>query len=435
MSLLSKILPVWAGNTPAEPENAEKRGFFEAMGTNLDTIINGIGAFKSSTGEKVDVEKALGLSAVWRALNILSDSIASLPVNVVQKYNDGRQFPRPTHPVNRVLNINPSPIFTPYTLLHTMVTHAALWGNAYAIIRRERVTRYPKSITVIEPHRVEPIVMPNDTLVYKVHDISRTYKSEDVIHFGGLSWNGVAGVNVLHTLADNFGLGIANQDYLAKFFADGATIAGVIKHPGRLDDGAMERLRRSWERQYGGAKNSGKTAILEQGMEYTPIGLSPQQAAASETKKLSIADVARIFGVPQFLLEDLDRATFNNIEHLSLLFIKHTVRPWCKRIEAELNRKLFPGDEQGEYVVHFDIDDLLAVDFDSRGKWVETMMKWGILNRDEIRKQEGYNPITDGTGSKYFVPMNMVDPADPNNNNDGTTQSNEPKQGSTDVQG
>ncbi|MCB0587028.1 MAG: phage portal protein [Phaeodactylibacter sp.] len=420
MSLLSNILPVWAGNTPKPDESTEKRGFFEYIGTNLDTIINSVGNFKSSSKETIDVESALGLSAVWRALNILSDSIASLPVHVIQKYNDGQQFERPAHPVSRVLTVNPSPLFTPYTLLHTMVAHAALWGNAYAIIKRERVTRYPKTLTVVEPHRVEPVIMPNDSLVYKVNDISLTFKSDDVIHFGGLSWNGIAGKNVLQTLADNFGLGIANQEYLSKFFADGATIAGVIKHPGRLDDNAMERLRRSWESKYGGAANSGKTAILEQGMDYQSIGLSPQQAAAGETKKLTVADVARIFGVPQFLLEDLDRATFNNIEHLSLLFIKHTVLPWCKRIEAEFNRKLFPNDEQGQYVIQFDIDALLAVDFDSRGKWIETMMKWGILNRDEVRAQEGYNPIPDGTGKQFFVPMNMQDPANENNNDNGT---------------
>lgn len=397
----------------------------QQMGVSLDAIINGIGVSKSSTGQSVDVDAVLGLSAVWRALNILSDSIASLPVEVTRKTAPETTEIALRHPVTRVLTVNPSPLFTPYTLMHTMVTHAALFGNAYAIIKRERVTRYPKQIIVVEPHRVEPVVMPNDTLVYKVRDISKTFKSEDVIHFGGLSWNGIAGVNVLEHLADNFGLALANQEYLAKFFADGATIAGVIKHPGRLDDQSLVRLRTSWERQYGGSANSGKTAILEQGMDYQPIGLSPQQAAAAETKKLTIADISRIFGVPQFLLEDLDRATFNNIEHLSLLFLKHTVRPWCKRIEAELNRKLFPDDEQGEYAVRFDLDDLLLVDFESRSKWVETMMKWGILNRDEVRAREKYNPIADGTGQTYYVPMNMQDPANPqpiNNAQNGTEE-------------
>ena len=190
-------------------------------------------------------------------------------------------------------------------------------------------------------------------------------------------------------------------------------MGGAISHPSKLDDGTMVRLRRSLEREYGGSENSGKIMLLEQGMKYHSIGLSPQQASAAETKKLTISDIARIFGVPQFLLEDLERATFNNIEHMSLLFITNTIRPWCKRIESELNRKLFPRDEQGQFVVRFDIDDIRMVDIDSRGKWAETMMKWGIMNRDEVRASFKLNPIEDGSGQSYLVPMNMEDPNNP----------------------
>lgn len=390
----------------------------------MDSIIDFFGMSRSKTGQNVDVQSVLGLSAVWRALNILSDSISSLPIEVVQKTAENTTKLALKHPVYRLLTISPSPLFTPYTMLHTMVVHAALTGNAYAFIHREQVTRYPKKITIIDPGRVSMHVLENDQVVYKVDGYDKTIKPGDMIHFGGLSWNGLSGVNVLEYLSDNFGLALANQEYLAKFFADGATIAGVIKHPGRLDDNSMLRLRRSWENQYGGSANSGKTAILEQGMDYESIGLSPQQAAAAETKKLTISDIARIFGVPQFLLEDLDRATFSNIEHLSLLFLKHTIRPWCKRIESEFNRKLFPEDEQGEFMVRFDIDDLHMVDLESRGQYIETMMKWGILNRDEIRERENYNPIADGSGKTYFVPMNMEDP---NNPTQKTTQNNEPE--------
>lgn len=425
MSTWSKIVRLFVKEVDETADSSEKRGFMQMAGATVDSIIDFFGTTRSSTGQNVDVQSVMGLSAVWRALNILSDSIASLPVEVVRKTQQNTVEAAIKHPVNRLLTVNPSPLFTPYTMMQTLVTHAALVGNGYAYIHRERVTRYPKKISIIEPHRVSIHVLENDKVVYKVDGIDRTIKPDDMIHFGGLSWNGLAGINVLEQLADNFGLALANQEYLAKFFADGATIAGVIKHPGRLDDQSMIRLRRSWEAQYGGSKNSGKTAILEQGMDYQAIGLSPQQAAATETKKISISDVSRIFGVPQFLLEDLDRATFNNIEHLSLLFLKHTIRPWCKRIESELNRKLFPTDEQGEYMVRFDLDDLHMVDLDSRGKYVETMMKWGILNRDEIRERENYNPIADGTGQKYFVPMNMQDPANPNNNTNDGTQEND----------
>lgn len=405
-------------------------------GTSVDQLIDLFLSKPNKTGQDVRVETVLGLSAVFRALNILSDSIASLPINVKQLQPDGDKTIATRHAVHILLNGEPHPAYTTYTLFHTLVSHAALYGNAYAVITRQRVTKYPTKISVIEPHRVEPVMMENDRLVYKIHDVSRTFHSTDVIHFGGLSWNGLAGVNVLEILRDNFGLALANQEYLAKFFADGATIAGVIKHPGRLTDDAMRRLRNSWESRYGGSANSGKTAILEEGMEYDAIGLSPQQAAAAETKKLTIADISRIFGVPQFLLEDLDRATFNNIEHLSLLFIKHTVRPWCKRIEAELNRKLFPRDEQGEYKVVFDLDDLLMSDLDNRSAYIDNMMKWGILNRDEVRQREGYNKIEDGSGEAYYVPMNMVDPTKPNENNNGNSQEPDPAaEGTEDVPG
>lgn len=413
MGIWSNITRVFVKEVDETADLGEKRGLLQQMGTSVDDIINMFGFTKSNSGQTVDSKSVLGLSAVWRALTILSDSIASLPIEVVQKTAENTTIPAIKHPVTRLLTISPSPLFTPYTWIHTMVAHAALMGNAYAIIKRERVTKYPKEILVVEPHRVTAHIMDGDKLVYKVDGINKTYKAADIIHFGGLSFTGLAGINVLESLSDNFGLALANQEYLAKFFADGATLSGVIKHPGRLDDNAMLRLRRSWDSSYGGSSNSGKTAILEQGMDYEATGLSPQQAAAGETKKLTIADISRIFGVPQFLLEDLDRATFNNIEHLSLLFIKHTIRPWCKRIEAELNRKLFPLDEQGEYIARFDLDDLYMSDLDSRGKYIETMMKWGVLSRDEIRAREKYNPIADGSGAKYFVPMNMHDPTEP----------------------
>jgi len=434
LALLDTITRIFVKEVEETEDKAEKRSMLQMAGSSIDSIIDFFGSRKSSTGQVVDVRTVMGLSAVWRALNILSDSIASLPVQVIQKTSQNTTEIAIKHPVNRLLTVNPSPLFTPYTLFKTMTAHAALTGNAYGYIQRERVTRYPKKITIIEPGRVSIHVLENDTVVYKIDGSNKTIKPRDMIHFGGLSWNGLAGMNVLEYLNDNFGLALANQEYLAKFFADGATIAGVIKHPGRLTDDALIRLRRSWENQYGGSDNSGKTAILEQGMDYEAIGLSPQQAAAGETKKLAIADIARIFGVPQFLLEDLDRATFNNIEHLSLLFLKHTVRPWCKLIESELNRKLFPDDEQGEYMVRFDLDDLHMVDMDSRGKYVETMMKWGVLNRDEVRARENYNPIADGSGQKYFVPMNMQDPTETNNKDNGATQENsDSEQGNTDI--
>ena len=388
-----------------------------------ELLLSRIFQYPNNTKQAISADSVLSLSTVWRAVNIISDSIASLPVNVMEMRADGSRSIAMRHPVQRQMAFQPSINYTKYNFFQTIVSHALLFGNGYVEINRERVTGYPKNYTILAPDRVT-VKERNGVIYYeyteKMPDATngmqasvREIRAGNMVHINGLSWNGVTGLQVMRMLADNFGLALANQQYLNKFFSEGATISGVLRHPGRLTADAIKRLRDSWTGTYGGSTNSGKVAIVEEGMEYQAIGLSPQQAGAADTKKLTISDIARIFGVPQFLLEDLDRATFSNIEHLSLLFRQHTIRPWCKRIEAELNTKLFPADEQVAYQVVFDIDDLAMSDLDSRSKWVESMMKWGILNRDEVRKKEGYNPIADGTGQDYYIPMNMTNPAAP----------------------
>lgn len=388
-----------------------------------ELLLSRIFTVPNKTGQTINADTVLGLSTVWRAISVIANGVASLPVHVVQIENTDTGVKKTRalrHPVYRQVSFQPSVLYTKYDFFQTLITHALLYGNAYVELTRERVTGYPKTYTILPPERVTLKAKETGTLYYEVvQDTTmpgaRPYevRPANMVHIKGLSWNGMTGLQVIRMLADNFGLALANQEYLTKFFSEGATLAGILKHPGRLTTDAMGRLRASWENSYSGSKNAAKVAILEEGMDYAAIGLSPQQAGAADTKKLTISDIARIFGVPQFMLEDLDRATFNNIEHLSLLFITHTIRPWCKRIENELNIKLFPTDEQVIFQVEFDISDLQMSDLDSRSKWVESMMKWGILNRDEVREREGYNPIGDGTGQEYYVPMNMMNPAEP----------------------
>lgn len=405
--------------TAQSTESQQKRML---QGNAIDELLlSRLMSVPTNTKQPVSADTVLSLSTVWRAVNIISDSIASLPVNVMQMRPDGGKDIALRHPIQKQMAFQPSILYNKYNFFQTLVTHALLYGNGYAEISRERVTGYPKNYTIVPPDRVvakekngqiiyEVTEQPADPAKGIVNPTVREVRASNMIHINGISWNGITGLNVIKFLADNFGLALANQQYLVKFFSEGATISGVLKHPGRLTPDAIKRLQSSWQGTYSGSGNSGKVAIVEEGMDYQQIGLSPQQAGAADTKKLTISDIARIFGVPQFLLEDLDRATFSNIEHLSLLFRQHTIRPWCKRIEAELNTKLFPADEQVVFQVMFDIDDLAMSDLDSRSKWLESMMKWGILNRDEVRLKEGYNPIDDGSGQAYYVPMNMVDP-------------------------
>jgi len=181
---------------------------------------------------------------------------------------------------------------------------------------------------------------------------------------------------------------------------------------------ARDRVTDSFSKNYLGLSNAGKVPVLDVGMKFVPLSLSPDDAQFVESHKLSIPEVARIFNIPPHLIADLDRSTFNNIEQLSREFVTYTLRPWIKQWEAELNRKLFLEEEKGRFRVRFNINSLLRGDTASQSQQIDTVMKWGIMSINEVRQTFfDMNPIDGEVGDKNLVPLNMVDPQQGNNEN------------------
>lgn len=376
----------------------------------LGTALAGLSSPSGSAGAVVTVDTVLGLSEVWRAVKVLGETVASVPFRVIEKLPDGSTKDLPDHPVSIIFTIEPNRHTTAFTFIETMMLHALLRGNAYAWIEYNRRNAYPKAIHLIDPQEMQ-VFDDGDMLYYKHTRTNKTYTYDEILHLCNTSWNGKAGLDVISVHKENLSLALANRNYGANFYRNGAQLSGILKHPGSLSKEAMSRLKSSWRNAYEGSQNAGRTAILEEGMDYMPITLKPSDASFTETKRIVVADIARILGVPQFLLEDLDRATFNNIEHLSQLFLTLTVRPWCKRIEAEINRKLFPKSERGRIVAFLDFDDLLMADLKSRGEYARTLFNVGALSPNDIRKMSGYNPIEHG--DKHYVQTNMADISSP----------------------
>ena len=358
---------------------------------------------------------AVSITGFWRALNILTGVVASLPFDVYRVTQDSakRQY---RHPLAKILRRSPNEINSKFDFFQTLVLHLLTSGNAYAKIVRNPATGLATKLYLIAPDRVRLTQNARNQYIYIVTDEDGSesrHAADKILHVSGLSWDAVTGINLVDTFKTVFGTALYNQDFLANFYKNGAAVSGVVTVPQSLTDDAYKRLSSSWQSRYGGAGNVGKTAILEQGATYNRTGLSPAEAGVGDAKKVTTADIARITGVPQFLLEDLDRATFNNIEHLGLLFVTYTILPLCQNIEAELSRKLLPEADQMNYEIRSDLHSLLRADTENRAKLIESMMKWGIINRDEARAIEGLNPIADGSGQAYYVPMNMIDPTKP----------------------
>lgn len=296
------------------------------------------------------------------------------------------------------------------------MTHLLLWGNAYAQIIRngkgEVVALYP-----LMPNKMQVDRDENGELYYIYTRSSEEAKTmegatvyltpRDVLHIPGLGFDGLVGYSPIAMAKNAIGLAIATEEYGAKFFANGAAPSGVLEHPGTIKD--PSRLRENWNSTFGGSANSGKVAVLEEGMKYTPISISPEQAQFLETRKFQIDEIARIFRVPPHMVGDLEKSSFSNIEQQSLEFVKYTLDPWVIRWEQSLSRSLLNEDEKRKYFFKFNLEGLLRGDYESRMSGYATARQNGWMSANDIRELENLDkiPAEDG-GDLYLINGNML---------------------------
>jgi len=297
-----------------------------------------------------------------------------------------------------------------------MMTHLLLYGNCYAQIIRngkgEVVALYP-----LMPNRMTVDRDQEGKLYYEYQtsqDEAHTMEGSlvrlqpyDVFHVPGLGFDGLVGYSPIAMAKNAIGLAIATEEYGAKFFANGATPGGILEHPGIVKD--PERVRQSWSNAFGGSANSNKVAVLEEGMKYTPISISPEEAQFLETRKFQIDEIARIFRVPPHMVGDLEKSSFSNIEQQSLEFVTYTLRPWLVRWEQAMQRSLLSEDEKKNCFFKFNVDGLLRGDYQSRMNGYATARQNGWMSANDIRELEDMDLIPDELGGNlYLINGNMT---------------------------
>jgi len=371
----------------------EKRGF-------LDLALNGFGG----NNVIVNPDTALTFSAVYAAIRVISETIAQLPLNYYQKTDKGREV-YTASPLFTLVNSEPNPLMSKYTFFETFVNTLLVYGNAYAYIQRG-ARGVPTSLKLIHPDEIKAELI-NDNLVYSIDGIEGNISASDMIHVLDMSFDGITGQSRISKAKDNIALGLAAQKYGKAFFESGAKISGVLMHPATLGSDALQTLRESWRKTFHtGVGGKFETAILEEGMQYKPIQLRPDEAQFLATRKFSILEIARIFRVPPHKLGDLERATFSNIEHQSIEFLTDTINPIAIKIEQELNRKLIFENDKGRSYFEHNTTGLLRGDAKARSEYYAKLFSTGAITQNEIRRKENMNDI-DG-GDVLYVPMNMI---------------------------
>jgi HK97 family phage portal protein len=240
----------------------------------------------------------------------------------------------------------------------------------------------------------------------------------------GMNLSGYSGKSPIQFAKENIGIGIASQELQGSYFKNGTRLDGYLKVQGELSEPAQERLKSSWNKAQAGIKNSYKTALLEGGTEFVKMYDDPEKAQTINTRRFTVEEVARVFGVPLHLLQDLSRSTNNNIEHQSIEFVQHCIRPFCERLEDEMERKLLTEQEKQamDTFIEFSVDMLLRGDIAGRMKRVETLFKIGAITPNEIRQSERMTKVEDPNADKLYINAANANLDDLNNQKDGNTE-------------
>jgi HK97 family phage portal protein len=370
----------------------------------------------TTSGKAVTERSAMQMTAVYSCVRILSEAVAGLPLHLYRYTEEGSKEKAVDHPLYTILHDEPNPEMTSFVFRETLMTHLLLWGNAYAQIIRngkgEVIALYPlmPNKMTVDRDQSGQLYYEYQTSQEEAHTMKGSLvrlSPRDVLHIPGLGFDGLVGYSPIAMAKNAIGLAIATEEYGSKFFANGATPGGILEHPGVVKD--PERVRQSWNSAFGGSSNSNKVAVLEEGMKYTPISISPEQAQFLETRKFQIDEIARIFRIPPHMIGDLEKSSFSNIEQQSLEFVKYTLDPWVCRWEQSMQRALLRPEEKKDYFFKFNVDGLLRGDYQSRMNGYAVGRQNGWMSANDIRELENLDRIPEEEGGDlYLINGNMT---------------------------
>jgi len=354
----------------------------------------------------MDSDTAMKYNALFACVRVLSETVASMPIKIYRKLPNGERESVSNELIYDVLHNKPNSEMSPFSFKEQMMISLNLGGNSVS----EKLFNSKGELVGLYPYQHQDVQIDRNKesgkLEYKIG--GKTLQREQVFHVAGMSFDGVVGLPPIEYIATAIRLGLSYEQFGVNFYKNGANSSGVIEHPEGLDDEHYQRLKKDFEKSYQGLANTGKPIILEGGAKFNQLTIKPADAQLIESKKFQIEDIARVYRMPLHLIQNLDRATNNNIEHQSLEFVKFTMLPWFQRIEEAINCQLLTAEQRLKgYYAEFKIDALLRGDMKSRYDSYAVGRQWGFMSVNEIRKLENMNAVENG--DILLQPSNMIE--------------------------
>lgn len=366
--------------------------------------------YGADAGVATTVHLAENLSVVTACVNAISETAGMLPPHVYQKLPDGSRIEAPDHPVARLFSDGPNEWQTTPEFIEMLTAHCLLRGNSYAGIRRNNRGE-PIALDPYHPDLVSVVEIPR-TGRY-AYDVSlrqggtKRLLPEEMLHLKDRSDDGIVGKSRLARARETFGSAIATERYAASTFKNGAAMSGILSHPEAIGEEAAARLGKDFKQTYSGADKAGSVAVLEEGLKWQQISVSPDDAQMLESRKFSTMALARIYRVPPPVIGEFEGGNYSSISEVGRWFYSHTMQPWLNKWEKLICHSLFSAIGRRTYEVEFDCDLLLRGDMLARFQSYRIAREIGVYNANELRKFEKANPRKDAGGETYFEPANM----------------------------
>ena len=351
----------------------------------------------------VNSDTALTFTAVWAAIRLLSESVSSLPISVYEIDKNGDKVEAKANPVYNLLKYKPNNFQNKITFLEFLMLGICTKGESFFYIERDSRSSIPLQLLPLNIDETD-VVQKEGKLFY---DTQYGLKdAEDVLHFKTITKDGIRGMSPIEQCKNSIGWGLSVEEYGNTFFKNGAKLSGVLSTDRALSETAIGRLRNSFNNIYAQLTSANSTVVLEEGLTFKPVSISPDQAQFLASRTFSVEEVARIYNLPPHMIGDLSKSSFNNIEMQSQEFVTYTLMPYLVRIEQEMNLKLFRTNELGKVFVQFNVNALLRGNTKDRSEFYRTMVNIGVMSINEVRSKENMNKI-DG-GDKHFMQLNMT---------------------------
>jgi HK97 family phage portal protein len=350
--------------------------------------------------------KAMLLSAVYRCVNVISDSVAQLPLEPYLIDASGYKTKYVAHPTYYLLNKEPNNRMSRFTFIQALVASVLLKGNGYAYIERDKQGN-ATALQFIDSTYVTVVTTDKtNKLMYSITGFNSLVEPINMIHILNFSYDGINGISTLEHARQTLGLSTDSEAHAAGFFKGGANLAGILKAQSSLTSKQKNDLKTSWQTAFSpstGTPNG--VAVLEGNMDFQAITVSPADAQLLETREFNVIDVCRFFGVSPVKAFDLSKSSYSTVEATQLAFLTDTLSPLLEKIELEFERKLYKPSERNCIDIKFDTSALLRADKASLAEYYNKLFQIGVITPNEIRKALDLPALSDGDHT--FVQVNV----------------------------